>query len=220
MFLYPRSAPPRVARIDMDVLARDWLGQHGIREDQSNPLLDPYACWELLHEAHARLGVDYSYGGWLENRRALWRGSYLEREGLFLHLGVDINMPERTVVLLDWPAVVLRIDCDVPEEHGWGTRVIVQPRATNVVLVYAHLAVDTHVRVGDVLNVGEPLGVVGHSGENGGWFPHLHVQAVRRDHYDALLADDLASLDGYGRPEEHERMAELFPNPEAWLRIP
>jgi murein DD-endopeptidase MepM/ murein hydrolase activator NlpD len=161
-----------------------------------------------------RHGLDASYGGWLEERRALWHGSYLDAGERYLHLGTDFNVPADTPVALPWPATVLRVDDDHPEPYGWGPRVIVRPEHdANVVAVFAHLAPGISHYGNERLPAGAIVGRVGAPPRNGGWFPHLHLQLVVYDHFQLLLANGLRDLDGYGNLNDAERLARLFPNP-------
>lgn len=223
--MLPRPFARRPARrtqivpINLDDVARAALARRGIGLNDPNPFLDPVACDALIQEAHEDLKAHISYGGWMEDRSTLWRGSYLDKDELYLHLGIDVNVPAYTRVEADWPCEVLRIDCDTPEEHGWGTRVIVRPFDTDVVLLYAHLAPNPEVSVGEHISL-TTLGMVGGPEDNGGWYTHVHVQAIRADYYEELLRDDLRALDGYGKVSDKDRLEKLFPDPTPWIKIP
>ena len=68
-------------------------------------------------------------------------------------------------------------------------------------LLYGHLdptrliAVGTHVKKGDI------IGYVGEPEQNGGWFPHLHVQYMTRQFVEPYLTTPLGweDLDGYSK---------------------
>lgn len=211
--LFPALGPLRFGALNLDREARRWLDELGTPPEGRNPLLDPGVCLSFVRDCHRRYGLDASYGGWLEDRRALWRGSYLDEDGRYLHLGVDVNVPGGTRVALPRRSVTLRVDNDHPEPYGWGTRLIVRPDGMEAVLIFAHLSPDIRVVPGDILEAGEPIGRVGVPPRNGGWFPHLHVQLVALRHFETLLLDGLRYLDGYGRPEAADRLADLFPDP-------
>lgn len=213
MMLFPGLQGNRFGQVDLDALARRWFAAQGVRATDPNPLLDPGVCAAMIAAEHRRLGLDHSYGGWLEDRRALWRGTYLDQAGTYLHLGVDVTVPVGTEVALDRPGTVWDVDSDVPEEGGWGTRVIIQLDQASECVVYAHLDPDVRCEPGQRLAAGTIFAKVGAPPANGGWFPHLHVQRVQGLHFGRLAKDGLRDLDGYGLPAEREALAKLFPDP-------
>ncbi len=215
--IFPELKMKRFAKINLDAEARGWLAEH--TSEQKNPLLNPLVCEKFVEQCHQRLGIDFSFGGWMENRSTLWRGSYLDDDERYVHLGIDFNVPAGTAVAVSRPTIVLRIDTDHPEPHGWGNRVIVDDALTDCVLVFAHLAHPGNLRVGDTLNDGEILGRVGSSSVNGGWFPHLHVQCIKREYYQFLLENNLCDLDGYGKSDDIEFLRANFPDPILYTGI-
>ena len=215
--LFPELKNLYSSLINLDHEARKWLVEHP--SNGTNPLLEPTICQAFIDACHRNLGVDFSYGGYLENRSTLWRGSYLDQDQRYIHLGVDFNVPAGTSVAINQPATIIRIDNDYPEEHGWGTRVVIQEPGTNVVMLYAHLDQQLNVAVGDKLETGSIIGRVGLPPYNGDWFPHLHVQVIDLNHYHALLENSLQDLDGYGRPEELDSLKKLFPDPMKFVSI-
>ena len=217
--MFPTLTNTKFAPINLNDLAQQWHEQNDIQDHHLNPLLDPNICSEMIRAAHQNMETDFSHGGWLEPRHVLWRGSYLDEKETHIHLGIDINVPKGTPVAVNLDATVLRIDCDTPEEHGWGTRVIVQPHHAPVVLIYAHLSPAVRVQIGETIRANTIIGDVGAPENNGGWFPHLHVQAVTTPHYKELLKDDLRNLDGYGALNEQADLSTLFPDPSPWIQI-
>ena len=181
----------------------------------TNPFLDPVFAQDVIEQEHRRLGIDCSYGGWLENRRELLRGSYLEEKQAFLHLGIDFNVPAGAKVAAKGKVVL--IDSDYPDEGGWGTRVILQ--LDDVRLIYAHLAQNVKVKVGDRLVAGGVIGEVGKPPYNGNWFSHLHVQVVRNDLFKEFQKEGLHLLDGYGAERDRYILAKHFPDPMQYVRL-
>lgn len=169
----------------------------------------------LSENAKRILNADYLYGGWMEDRSYIWRGSYME-PSKFLHLGNDFVVPVGTEVAATRPCKVLQIYCDTPEEAGWGTRIlvkIVDPSYTepDMHLVYGHLSFGRNtLTVGDNLYPGQIIGYTGGPPENGGWSSHLHLQCVRGDVTRYL--EDPVSLDGYGELSQIEMLSDLFPD--------
>lgn len=211
--LFPGLGTLRFGPINLDREARRRLDELGTPPEERNPLLDPGTCLAFVRDCHRRYGLDASYGGWLEDRRALWRGSYLDEDHRYLHLGIDVNVPAGTSIALPRRSAVVRVDDDHPEPYGWGSRLILRPEGMETVLILAHLSPDIRIGPGDTLEAGELVGRVGDHPRNGGWFPHLHVQLVELRHFEILLANGLRDLDGYGLPEDGDRLAVQFPNP-------
>lgn len=210
--LFPDLKQASVGYVNLNLEAARWLALNR-SEGEANPLLDPIAAQWFVNETHRELGLDVSYGGWLEDRRDLWDGSYLDAAQTYLHLGVDVNAPVGTRVAVDRTADVIAVDDDSPLVGGWGNRVILRLRDVQTVLIYAHLARGVRCAPGDVLSPGDVFASLGTPDENGSWFSHVHVQAIRSDFFETLSPKDLADLDGYGRADDRARLARLFPDP-------
>ncbi len=212
--LLPGFGKTSFCEVNLDSAARQWRGRHS-QLMAENPLLDPYICQSFLDEIHARLHVTWSYGGYLEDRHHLLQGSYLERTGSFVHLGVDINVPQSTPIATPGPGVVLLVDDDHDRDGGWGPRVFLRlddETLGNPVLIFAHLQ-GIEIRPGTRLPQGAVFAEVGGPPENGNWVSHLHVQAIRSERLFRVLIERPAELDGYGSVERIEDLRENFPNP-------
>lgn len=225
--LFPTLAGAKYAEVHLDREAEGWIEAyertHG--PGPRSPLLDPALCEQFVAELHARLGVAWSYGGYLENRARLWRGSYLEQTGAFIHLGVDFNVPQGTPFVTQCPAAVVLVDDDGDQDGGWGQRIFLKPelpagRAERpaVVLIYAHLQ-NTAVVPGSRIPAGTVLGEVGGPPHNGNWAPHLHIQALRYDAFARILTEDFDNLDGYGHADNLAELAGLFPDPFGFVQV-
>ncbi len=171
----------------------------------NNPMLNPSLCAEWVSDLAREAGATYTYGGYMENRAHLWRGSYL-RPSASVHLGVDINVPAGTDVYCPVPFKVIELFADEDQNGGWGGRAIVKVAGGYV--VFAHILHATHLNAGQEYRANVSIGVVQSSDRNGGWYPHLHLQGLR----DISL---LNGLDGYGRGGPSDRRS--FPNPLALL---
>ncbi len=209
--LFPELQGKRFSSTDLDREAREL----GLGEE--NALLDPEMCQKFVEDCHRRYKTDFSYGGWLELRSTLWRGSYLDEAEHYVHLGIDFNVPAGTAVAAPRACLVIRIDNDFPDVYGWGNRIIVHDAEMNVMVIYAHLDTPTGVKVGDSLKPGQVFARVGDASKNGGWFPHLHVQLVVPEQYERLLQNDLRDLDGYGHIRDIEMLKIYFPDPLEYL---
>jgi murein DD-endopeptidase MepM/ murein hydrolase activator NlpD len=141
-------------------------------QKRSGPVLDmtkPEDQQKLIQELS---GDKLSYGGFLEDRSAIWKGFESGR-----HLGVDFNnlQPGEAVGSL-LAGKVTHVIKDDTKQNGWGTRIIVKSESGHC-LLYGHLA-NPRVVVGDTAYPGQILGEIAPPETNGGWFPHLHLQLI------------------------------------------
>lgn len=179
-----------------------------------NPLLEPEFCEDWIGYVMAKKfpDADSVYGGYMENRSFLWRESYLEKEKKFIHLGVDVYVPIGVPVRCPVPCRVLEVFNDKDNNGGWGTRVTVE--TDRGIVVFAHLCHFNNprgYRVGRKYPAGLWLGLIGTPEQNGGWFPHLHLQGIR----DKSLLN--SNLDGYAKPGQNVKQD--YPNPLEILEI-
>jgi murein DD-endopeptidase MepM/ murein hydrolase activator NlpD len=225
--LFPTLADAKYAKVLLDREAEGWIEAYERKHGRGprSPLLGPALCQQFVGELHGRLGVVWSYGGYLENRSHLWRGSYLEQSGAFIHLGVDFNVPQGTPFVTQCPAAVILVDDDGDLDGGWGQRIFLKPdlpaereELPAVVLIYAHLQ-SIAVQPGSRIPAGTVLAEVGGPPHNGNWAPHLHIQALRYDAFARILTEDFDNLDGYGHPDNLAELAELFPDPLGLIRL-
>lgn len=195
-----------------------WNSNHEARHyDEKYPsVVSKGASGNLLNFAKMKYRADYMYGGWAEDRSYVLRDTYL-KPSKFIHLGNDYFIPEDTIVLADTHLMIIQVYCDTPEKHGWGTRIMGRIPGTDITLVYGHLSKFDHVKVGDNLKPGDKIGRLGNYNENGGWSPHLHVQAIRGDIDEYLHNPEL--LDGYGELLEREELILKFPDPSEWFKM-
>ena len=214
--LFPAFDNQPVMGINLDREAAAWQARQpdAGAPEKPNPLLDPGICGQMVAQAHQRAGVAWSYGGYLENRSRLWRGSYLEKSGNFMHLGVDFNVPQGTAIVANFSAGLVVVDNDHDPDGGWGERIILRPDGLeqDVLLIYAHLQ-EIRFKPGDRIPAGAVLAEVGGPPHNGNWHPHLHVQAIRRAQFEAVLVNQFQELDGYGHPSEQASLSQSFPDP-------
>ena len=184
-----------------------------------SPFLVPARKERLSARVKKILSADILYGGYLEDRSFLWRGSYME-PSKFLHLGLDFVAPAGTMVCIDQLARLVQVYQDPPgDTEGWGTRLLFQLiKEPRIHLVYGHLRPNALLHnVEDYFQPGQHIGDLGDPTENGGWSAHLHVQAIRGSIEEFL--DDPAALDGYGELDQLEALAYRFPDPLQWLKL-
>lgn len=220
---YRLSIVPQYARHDAVIVNLDNLARELRCREGASPLLHAGLTDRFLRRLHRRWNVGYSFGGYVEDRRELWRGSYLD-ETSALHLGIDVNLPASTQLSVAQPATLVRHEQDIDQQGGWGgvsffqlDQPLTHDKAAPVThFLYAHLKrggpalpVGTHVTPGDV------VAVLGPATDNGGWYEHLHVQALTQEAWDQTQGI-LQNFDGYA-PVAYSGGHPLFPDPWALL---
>ncbi|MDP3881960.1 MAG: peptidoglycan DD-metalloendopeptidase family protein [Nanoarchaeota archaeon] len=153
-------------------------------------------CKRWIDEIHKKKGVEHSYGGFLEDRSNLWKDHYNKEINAFVHLGVDFSVPARTKVALVRRARVESILIDKDQHGGWGGMIVWKLLDEDYYLSYGHLKHEIKLKVGDIKEAGEIFAEVGESDENGGWWPHLHLQLMDQGFIDAF-GGDWGEIDGY-----------------------
>lgn len=213
--IFPDHAQHDAVIVNLDALARELRP----RADGRGALLDADTTDRLLRRLCHRWKVGYSFGGYLEDRSVAWRGSYLPPEGA-LHLGIDINLPAQTAISLAYDATLVRVAHDPEQNGGWGGVAIFkldQPIGDITHVLYAHLSrgsvrhsIGTHVHAGEV------VAHLGTSHENGGWYEHVHVQALTQQAWDDTQGD-ITAFDGYAAAQFKDGHP-LFPDPWPLLK--
>ena len=158
-------------------------------------LTNPKICAEFVDSLHKARGINYSYGGFLEDRSHIWRNHYNKINSAFVHLGIDYNVPEGTKIAIPIEGKVVHIMKDNDQNGGWGGRILFE-LPSQIYLIYGHLKKDIKLEVGRVCKAGDIAGIIGSSNENGGWYPHLHVQLTDKLFIETY-SQDLESIDGY-----------------------
>lgn len=188
------------------------LAQEAFPATEKNHLLDPEFCNQWVSDIAKKHGADYTWGGHFEDRKYLWRGYYQGAEAV-THLGVDYNVPSGTPVAAPRDCKVIHSWADSSIDNGWGGRLILrldEPWEGAEYLILGHLAHSGLPYAGNSFKKGYILGKTGVPMENGGWFPHLHVQCCHSDFLEQHM-DNLTLLDGYflvpGKPYN------IAPNP-------
>ncbi len=192
---------------------------HPTNPHGKSAFLDPVHKERLHQYAKEILRADVLYGGYLENRKYLWRGSYME-PSKFIHLGLDFSAPAETGVCIDCAAELIQVYCDSPEESGWGTRLMFRLiDHPGYHLVFGHLrpSILYEHRGDDRFSPGQIIGYLGGPEQNGGWASHLHVQAIYGDVQPFL--DDPTALDGYGEIDDLEALAWRYPDPMRFIKL-
>lgn len=217
--LFPQLAAAHSTVVNLDREGAKWLADRGqpAASFSVSPLLDPKLCAKFIGELHERLKVDYTVGGYLEDRSVLWKGCYMEATKRYLHLGIDINLSAGSVLHAPCQLTIVRIDDDYPETCGWGPRVFATCEAERpgIVAIFAHLENIT-CNVGEVVTAGAPFASIGRPPFNGNWIPHLHIQNILIEEFDRIVQNDIKLLDGYGPLGDAAELARLYPDP-SWM---
>jgi murein DD-endopeptidase MepM/ murein hydrolase activator NlpD len=216
--IFPKLKGEAFGYVNLNLEAEVWAKGGAVPDGKH--VADADVSTKMVDDLHKKYSVDFSYGGWMEDRSFLWKGTYLEPLNTYIHLGVDINAPADTEIAADFDCDVVKIDDDYPEEGGWGPRVIVKHAQKPVYLIYAHLDRNILCKVGDKLASGQIFASIGKPPYNGNWFPHVHVQVIREEYYKELAEKDLwDDLDGYGSVKEIEELAYRFPDPLQYISL-
>lgn len=158
-------------------------------------LSNPDNCTNFVNRLNKNKKVDYSYGGYLEDRTYIWRNHPNEKSSSLIHLGVDYSVPAGTEVCLPMKGTVFHIMNDPDNKLGWGGRIIWKLE-DGTYLLYGHLKQDIKLKVGQICNKGEVVALIGDTNENGNWWPHLHAQLMTQTFIDNY-EDELEEIDGY-----------------------
>jgi murein DD-endopeptidase MepM/ murein hydrolase activator NlpD len=110
-------------------------------------------------------------------------GSPFGQRGGRLHAGVDLISPKRTPIYAASEGTVTTVTCQSGNGNcnidggsgvggcGWYVEIT---HARNIVTRYCHMLQRPDVRVGQQVRTGQPIGIVGSSGNSSG--PHLHFE--------------------------------------------
>jgi 4-aminobutyrate aminotransferase-like enzyme/Ser/Thr protein kinase RdoA (MazF antagonist) len=132
-----------------------------------------------------------------------------------VHLGIDIFVPAGVIVYSPLPGVIRA--ADIRDERGdYGGAIIVEHQTdtgTPFWLLLGHLThACTHdVQVGQKVERGQAIAVVGEKHENGGWAPHIHAQL-----YTDLLGRG-TDVAGVARRSQLDVRESISPNPVPML---
>ena len=196
--LFPQLAGHTWARVNLNDIALEHAGEVEARD----AVTDEH--WvDLLHQM---LGVDHSWGGWMEARHFLMKGQYHKNVGPdhFWHLGVDFNVPANTAVHLPVDGELVHSEMDPDQDGGWGGKLIFKYDQGWFILGHLNEIV-TQKRW---YKAGDPVAIVGHRAVNGNWFPHLHVQC---------LTTLSVNVDGYSHL--YPGLEQDYPNPMRMLCV-
>jgi hypothetical protein len=178
---------PRWQKVDLNAL---YLQHKDL--NMQNPQ-DQIKLLELANQGNKDIAL---YGGFGENRAEIWKRLPPDVYP-YTHLGVDFNhlkVGQPVHSLTD--GSILHSWVDRSRSDGWGGRVIVYCNKKGLYVLYGHLDPHHLPKNETRIEKGERIGIIGDPKENGGWFPHLHLQVMTIEFIKQWL-DRLDSLDGY-----------------------
>ena len=167
--------------------------------------------------------TEIAIGGWGE-ARPIYTGAAYGRGGpdplgpiRTHHLGVDITTAVGSQLFSPFGGTVWAVGY-APGPLDYGGYLILEhalPSGTKFYSLYGHLAPEslTHLSAGTAINTGEPIGKVGNYDENGGWWPHVHLQLLTEE---PLLE---ATPPGACEIQFWPAASALYPNPAALLNL-
>ncbi len=176
--LFPTINKDEVRYLDLSVSSK-WIGH---QEDFNNLDLFRFKIGQLQKQIPNKILA----GGYLEPR-ALYTSSEYDKlgnsgpESRTIHLGIDFWLPEQTPVhaLFDGEVVIAVNDAGDKE---YGGLIVLKHKIDDFEFytLYGHLTVAsaTKYAVGDVINEGDRIAILGNHSENGNWAPHLHFQLI------------------------------------------
>lgn len=198
---------------------KKWIKINLNEESKKYPKVDfnnYIQCKKWIELLHKKYKTDYSYGGLFEDRSNIWKGSYLDLTNAFVHLGVDYNVPMGTKVSVPCNVRVENVLIDPNQNGGWGAGIKFKIEGTNHFMIYAHLSHKLELKVGDNFSAGEIVAQTGKMTENGGWYPHLHLQVFTKK-FDDLYMCDMDRMDGY-LPKKHPHLKYII-DPQIYVKL-
>lgn len=216
--IFPKLKGKTYGYINLNLESIEWCKIKGANLDNKNILLDTNVCQDFVDDLHKKYSLDFSYGGWMEERTNLLRGAYMDKQNKFIHLGVDINVPTGTEIATDFKAEVVKVGDDFDPDGGWGPHVILKHLSVPVYIIYGHLDRNIKCKLGDILEKDTIFAKIGFPPENGNWFPHLHVQCISDEYYQEIK-NEIEKMDGYGHKDQMELNAKRHPDPMEFISL-
>jgi len=126
-----------------------------------------------------------AYGGYNEERNLYKRSTIfkdLETEERNMHIGLDLWIKAGTPILAALDGTVHSFNFNAGF-GDYGPTIILEHQIENHIFytLYGHLSLDSleNIAVGNVINKGQQIGLLGNSAVNGDYSPHLHFQIIK-----------------------------------------
>lgn len=162
-------------------------------------------------QCHGKVG----YGGYFEKRDVYAQSSVFKNQtkARNIHLGIDLWTAAQTPIYAPIDGV-LHSKSDLSDQGNYGGVIILahQINTHTFYTLYGHLDYSSiTAKVGDEISAQSQLGTLGDASQNGGWPPHLHLQAMLQ--LDGLVGD----YPGVCFDHEVDRYKENCPNPSLFF---
>lgn len=161
-----------------------------------------------------------AFGGYLETRDIYSRSNYfkskLGEDERNIHLGIDFWCLKNTKVLSVLEGKIHSFKYN--DNHGdYGPTIIIEHHIDDEIFysLYGHLTTSSikNLKVGQLVNRGEVIAVLGDSTENGDYAPHLHFQLIKD------LQGNFGDYPGVCSLKEVEFYKTNCPNPNSLLNL-
>lgn len=171
----------------------------------------------------AAAGTDVAIGGWGE-ARPIYTGAAYGRGGpdplspiRTHHLGVDITIAAGTELFAPLGGTVWAVGY-APGPLDYGGYLILEhllPTGTKFFSLYGHIAPEslTHLLAGSSVEAGDLIGKIGNYDENGGWWPHVHLQLMTEEPGQGDTPPGACEIQFW------PAASALFPNPAPFLNL-
>lgn len=144
---------------------------------------DPFHDLKKRVDKTGENGKYCCYGGYLEKRAIYTAAQYTQTSGPIrnIHIGVDVWWTPGTRVFAPFDGIVHSF-ANNAQPLDYGATIILKHRTTSGVYytLYGHLSLDSleGLEVGKRIERGQSFCSLGSPEENGGWYPHLHLQLI------------------------------------------
>jgi murein DD-endopeptidase MepM/ murein hydrolase activator NlpD len=156
--------------------------------------------------AEANYGVPY--GGFLEERCIYQSSDHFSNEAVRnIHLGIDLWVKAHTPVFAAKDGKIHSVAYNSAQlDYGW---CIIIEYSDNEFVLYGHMSSEIldNSKSGDKILSGEIIGYTGDMHENGGWYPHLHLQVMN------TMLDYKGDFPGVSSKKDLEYYRPLIKNP-------
>lgn len=161
----------------------------------------------------------FAFGRYNEDRKGVYTAALFEGVRT-IHMGVDLFAPVGNLVFAFADGVILYSEYrDAVGDYGATIvtkHIVKQPdsegKGVPLYALYGHLSRQslTKVHVGSSFRGGDVLGSIGDRTENGGWYPHLHLQLSWEE-------PRVCDMPGVVSVENREAALKMYPDPSMIL---
>ncbi|TDE02637.1 peptidoglycan DD-metalloendopeptidase family protein [Flavobacterium hiemivividum] len=160
-----------------------------------------------------------AYGGYNEERNLYKRSSMfkdLETEERNMHIGLDLWIKAGTPILAALDGTVHSFNFNAGF-GDYGPTIILEHQVENHLFytLYGHLSLDSleNIAIGNVINKGQQIGLLGNSTVNGDYSPHLHFQIIKN------IGTNLGDYPGVCTKSDLDFYLDNCPDPNLLLKI-